>query len=50
MMTPPRLVNSAWLLEHQVKDNQVVKLQPGLTVLTLPQLGLRTSRAHSWVP
>lgn len=50
MMTLPRLINSTWLLEHQVKDNQVLVLQPGLTVLTLPQLQLRTSRAHSWVP
>lgn len=50
MTTPSGLINSAWLLEHQVKDNQVVKLRPGLTVLTLPQLRLRTSRAHSWVP
>lgn len=29
MMSPLGLVNSAWLLEHQVKDNQVLKLQPG---------------------
>lgn len=50
MMSPLGLVNSARLLEHQVKDNQVLKLQPGLAVLTLPQLRLRTSRAHSWVP
>lgn len=39
MTTPPRLINSAWLLEHQVKDNQVLKLQPGLTVLTLHSYG-----------
>lgn len=50
MTTPSGLIHSAWLLEHQVKDNQVVKLRPGLTVLILPQLRLRTSRAHSWVP
>ncbi|TNN54002.1 hypothetical protein EYF80_035770 [Liparis tanakae] len=36
------------LLEHQVMAEQALKLQPGLTVLILPQLELRTSRAHSW--
>lgn len=43
-------INSASLLEHQVMANQALKRQPGLTVLIFPQLELRTSRVHSWVP
>lgn len=48
--TLPGPINSRSLLEHQVMANSALKLQPGLTVLILPQLELRTSRAHSWVP
>lgn len=49
MTTPVGPINSPRLLEHQVMANQALNLQPGLTALTLPQLQLRTSRAHSWV-
>lgn len=48
--TPLGPINSPRLLEHQVMAARALKLQPGLTALTLPQLELWTCRAHSWVP